>query len=164
MPIRRLLTLLLVCAGLLALPLPAGAAGRTDAELARVTNLDRQRHRLPRLAASPGLARLARAHSTAMARRSARLYGGRCTGRALWHNDIRRGAGRWYWLGQNVGCITIGRDGWRLAVRRLQDAFLRSPGHRANILSREADTFGVGTHVHGSTLWATVNFKRVRPR
>jgi uncharacterized protein YkwD len=161
MPIRRLLTLLLLVVGLLALPVPASAGPRTDAELARVTNADRQRLGLRRLATSPALAKAARAHSLAMARRSARHYGRRCDGRALWHNDIRRAAGRWVWLGQNVGCITVGRGGMRPAVRALQNAFLRSPGHRANITSRRANAFGVGTVNRHGVIWVTVNFKQV---
>ena len=34
------------------------------------------------------LAKVARSHSVAMARKSARRYGGRCDARALWHNHI----------------------------------------------------------------------------
>jgi hypothetical protein len=79
---------------------------------------------------------LARAHSGAMARRAAARYGGRCDGRGLWHNDISRKAGRWVWLGQNVGCGTLGRDGVKASVRRIQNAFMSSPGHRRNILHR----------------------------
>jgi uncharacterized protein YkwD len=161
MPIRRLLTLLLLLVGLFALTSPAGAGVRTDAELARVTNADRQRLGRFRLATSPALAKLARAHSLAMANRSARRHGGRCAGSALWHNDIRRGSGRWTWLGQNVGCITMGRGGMRPAIRALQNAFLRSPGHRATLVSRRANAFGVGTYIRGRTIWVTVNFKQV---
>jgi uncharacterized protein YkwD len=160
MPIRRLLTVLLVLVGLLALPLPASAGPKTDAEFVRVTNADRQKLQLRRLATSPALARAARAHSLAMGRRSARHYGRRCDGRALWHNDISRTAGRWRWLGQNVGCITVGRGGMPRAVRALQNAFLRSPGHRANLTSRRANAFGVGTYVRHGVIWVTVNFKQ----
>jgi hypothetical protein len=71
-----------------------------------------------------------------MARRAAARYGGRCDGRGLWHNDISRQAGRWVWLGQNVGCGTLGRDGVKASVRRIQNAFMSSPGHRRNILHR----------------------------
>jgi uncharacterized protein YkwD len=160
MPIRRLLTLLLLVVGLLALPVPASAGPKTDAELTRITNADRQRLKLPRLASSPTLARLARAHSLEMGRRAARHYGRRCDRRALWHNDISRSAGRWTWLGQNVGCISVGRGGVPLAVRALQNAFLRSPGHRANIVSRRANAIGVGTYISHRVVWVTVNFKQ----
>jgi hypothetical protein len=42
------------------------------------------------MATSATLAKLARSHSIAMARESARHYRGACTGRALWHNDISK--------------------------------------------------------------------------
>ena len=160
MPVRRLLTLLLLVVSLLALPVPASAGPKTDAELTRITNADRQKLKLPRLASSPTLARLARAHSLEMGRRAARHHGRRCDRRALWHNDIRRAAGRWRWLGQNVGCITVGRGGMPQAVRALQNAFLRSPGHRANIVSGRANAFGVGTCIRHGVIWVTVNFKQ----
>jgi hypothetical protein len=41
---------------------------------------------------SRALAKLARSHSVAMARKSARRYGGRCDARALWHNILYRRA------------------------------------------------------------------------
>ena len=44
---------------------------------------------------SPTLPKLARAHSGAMARRAAARYGGRCDGRALWHNATQFGASTW---------------------------------------------------------------------
>jgi uncharacterized protein YkwD len=111
---------------------------------------------------SSTLTRLARAHWGAMARRSAARYGGRCDGRALRHNDISRKAGRWVWLGQNVGCGTLGRD-VKASVRRIQDAFVNSPGPRRNILYRRATHFGVSTWIAGRVIWVTVNFKQVPP-
>ena len=54
-----------------------------------------------------------------MARKSARHYRGACTGRALWHNDISKASDQ-----------------------RIQDAFMRSSGHRRNILYRRPTTPG----------------------
>jgi uncharacterized protein YkwD len=163
MTARRLLTLFLLVCGMLVLPVPAGAGARHDAAVVRVTNADRRAHGLRSMATSPALARVARSHSLAMARRAARRYGGRCDGRALWHNDISRATRNWVWLGQNVGCGTIGRDGSGAAIRRLQRAFMGSPGHRANILYRRANRFGVGTLVRGRVIWVTVNFQQRPP-
>ena len=163
MSVRRLLVLFLLVGSLLALPVPSATAGpRTTAEFVRVTNAARRAHHLRPLAVSPTLTRLARAHSAAMARRAAARYGGRCDGRALWHNDISRKAGRWVWLGQNVGCGTLGRD-YKASVRRIQNAFLASPGHRRNILYRKANLFGVGSFIKDDTIWVTVNFEQSRP-
>ena len=162
MSVRRLLVLLLLVGSLLALPVPATAGPRTTAEFVRVTNAARRAHGLRPMTVSATLTKLARAHSGAMARRSAARYGGRCDGRALWHNDISRKAGRWVWLGQNVGCGTLGRD-IKASVRAIQNAFMASPGHRRNILYRRATHFGVSTWITPGVIWVTVNFEQVPP-
>src|SRR5215217_8145804 len=120
----------------------------------------RRAHGLRPMTVSPTLTKLARAHSGAMARRAAARYGGRCDRRALWHNDISKKAGRWVWLGQNVGCGTLGRDGVKASVRRIQNAFMSSPGHRRNILYPRATSFGASTWIAGPIIWVTVNFKQ----
>jgi uncharacterized protein YkwD len=163
MSVRRLFLLLVLVTGMLVLPAPADAGPRTDAAFIRATNADRQRHHRRSLVTSPTLARLARSHSAAMARRSARRYRGRCDARALWHNDISKARDRWVWLGQNVGCGTLGPDGVTASVRRIQRAFMASPGHRRNVLYRRANRFGVGTHVTRGVIWVTVNFEQTRP-
>jgi uncharacterized protein YkwD len=163
MSVRRLLVLLLLVGSLLALPAPATAGPRTTAEFVRVTNAARVAHGLRPMAVSATLTKLARSHSAAMARRSAQRYGGRCDRRALWHNDISKKAGRWAWLGQNVGCGTLGRDGVKASVRRIQNAFMASPGHRRNILYRRATHFGASTWIAGRVIWVTVNFKQTPP-
>ena len=164
MSVRRLLVLFLLVGSLLTLPVPSATAGpRTTAEFVRVTNAARRAHHLRPMAVSPTLTRLARAHSGALAKRAAARHGGRCDGRALWHNDISRQAGRWVWLGQNVGCGTLGRD-VKASVRRIQDAFMRSSGHRANILHPGSTHFGASTWIGpGRVIWVTVNFKQAPP-
>jgi uncharacterized protein YkwD len=77
MSVRRLLMLLLLVTGMLALPFPASAGPRTDAAFVRATNADRREAGPKSMATSATLARLARSHSVAMARRSASRHGGR---------------------------------------------------------------------------------------
>ena len=163
MSVRRLLVLLLLVAGLVAAPLPASAGPRTDAAFVHATNADRRAAGLRPLATSRTLAKLARSHSAAMARKSARRYGGRCHSGALWHNDISKASDHWVWLGQNVGCGTLGPDGLTASVRRIQDAFLDSAGHRRNIMYRRANLFGVGTWIRDGVIWVTVNFEQTTP-
>jgi uncharacterized protein YkwD len=165
MSVRRLSVLLLLVGSLLALPFPASAGPRTTAEFVRVTNATRTHpsHGLRALKVSPTLTRLARSHSGAMAARSRARYGGACHAGALYHNDISRKAGAWVWIGQNVGCGYLGRDGVRASVHRIHKAFLASPGHRANILYRRATHFGVSTWIAGRVIWVTLNFKQVPP-
>jgi uncharacterized protein YkwD len=160
MSVRRLFMLLLLVIGMLALAVPASAGPRTDAAFVRATNADRREEGRRALATSRTLAKLARSHSVAMARKAARRYDGRCDSRALWHNDISKSSDHWVWLGQNVGCGTMGSDGVAASVRRIQDAFMRSTGHRRNILYRKANLFGVGTWIQDDIIWVTVNFEQ----
>ena len=99
MLVRRLLLPLVLAAALLGLAVPAGAGPRTDAAFVRATNADRREEGRKAMAASRTLAKLARSHSVAMARKSAQRYGGRCDARALWHNDISKSTDHWVWLG-----------------------------------------------------------------
>ena len=153
MLVRRLLMPLLLVVAMLALAVPASAGPRTDAAFVRATNADRREEGRKSMASSRILAKLARSHSEAMARRSAR---------ALWHNDISKTRGRWVWLGQNVGCGPMA-GGVTASVRRLQNAFMRSPGHRRNVLYRRANLVGVGTFIKNDIIWVTVNFEQTTP-
>jgi len=45
-------------------------------------------------------------------------------------------------------------------VARIQNAFMASPGHRRNILHRNATQFGASTWIAGRVIWVTVNFKQ----
>ena len=163
MSARRLFLLFVLVVGLLALPFPAGAGPRTDAAFVRATNADRRANGLTSLSTSGTLAKLARSHSAAMGRKAAARYGSRCDSRALWHNDISKSSDHWVWLGQNVGCGSLGSDGLTASVRRIQNAFMASSGHRRNILYRKANLFGVGTWVNDGIIWVTVNFEQTTP-
>ena len=160
---RRLLVPSLLVITLLATAAPASAGPRTNAAFLRATNADRHAAGRKALAKSHTLAMLARSHSAAMARKAASRYGGRCDARALWHNDISKTRGRWVWLGQNVGCGPMGADGVAASVRRIENAFMHSPGHRRNILYREANLVGAGTYIRKGIIWVTVNFEQSRP-
>jgi uncharacterized protein YkwD len=163
MSVRRLLTTLLLVIGMLALPVPANAGPRTDAAFVRATNADRRADQLTSLATSATLAKLARSHSVAMARKSAQRYGAHCNSGALWHNNISKASNHWVWLGQNVGCGSLGSDGLAASVQRVQDAFMASTGHRRNILYRKANLFGVGSWIQDGVIWVTVNFEQTTP-
>jgi uncharacterized protein YkwD len=144
MPVRRVLTLLLAVGVFFAPPIgqrPAVAGPRTDAAFVKSTNDLRAARGLPRMKVSATLSKLAYRHSVAMARKG-----------RLWHNDISSATDHWVWLGQNVG---VGSS-----VEGLQRAFMDSPPHRANILRRKANLFGVGTYISHGRIWVTVNFEQ----
>ena len=163
MTVRRLSLLVLLVVGMLALPVPADAGPRTDAAFVGATNADRRANHLSSLATSATLAKLARSHSVAMARKSAQSYGGRCNAGALWHNNISKASNHWVWLGQNVGCGSLGSDGLAASVQRIQDAFMASTGHRRNILYGSANLFGTGSWIQDGVIWITVNFEQTTP-
>jgi uncharacterized protein YkwD len=148
MPVRRLLMLFLLAAGVFFAPMigqePAVAGPRTDAAFVDATNDLRTARGLPRMRVSATLSKLAYRHSVAMAREG-----------RLWHNDISSATDHWVWLGQNVG---VGSS-----VASLQKAFMDSPPHRANILRRKANLFGVGTYISHGRIWVTVNFEQTTP-
>ena len=163
MLVRRLLMPFVLVTGMLIVTVPASAGPRTDASFVRATNADRREEGRKAMASSRTLAKLARSHSVAMARKSAARYGSRCDSRALWHNDISKSSDHWVWLGQNVGCGSLGSDGLTASVNRIQNAFMASSGHRRNILYRKANLFGVGTWIQDGIIWVTVNFEQTTP-
>ena len=148
MPVRRLFVLGLLTAGLFFAPMigqePAVAGPRTDASFVDATNDLRAARGLPRMRVSATLSKLAYRHSVAMARKG-----------RLWHNDISSATDHWVWLGQNVG---VGSS-----VAALQQAFMDSPPHRANLLRRKANLVGVGTYISHGRIWVTVNFEQTTP-
>jgi uncharacterized protein YkwD len=68
--------------------------------------------------------------------------------------DILERVGPWWVVGENVGC---GAD-----ADHLHAMWMRSSGHRANILRGQYDTVGVGAAYHRGCLWATVVFADLR--
>ena len=67
------------------------------------------------------------------------------------------------WLGQNVGCGSLGPDGLTASVRRVHNAFMASSGHRRNILYCKANPVGVATWIKDGVIWVTVTSSRPRP-
>jgi len=119
-------------------------ADATTAENELFNRLTKARivHGRPALARKYDLTRVARAQAQRMAS-SGRLY----------HNpNLRTAVSNWRWVGENVGYApTI------LTVHR---AFMRSPGHRANILDRDYTQVGVGVVRRGSRVWVAEVFRR----
>jgi hypothetical protein len=74
----------------------------------------------------------------------------------LLHHDPNLGAAitrvepNWRSAAENVG---VGYD-----IQRLHDAFMASPGHRANVMSPKFNRVGVGVIHVGTKIWVTVRF------
>lgn len=130
---------------------PQQAEGATPRHrLMRLINRSRHRHDVPRLKINRGLSHSASQHSRQMA-----------DARRLFHSaDIPKILSGWRWSvwGENVGCAA--------SVARLHRKFMRSSGHRRNILNRSFRRVGIGVVRApggtacggGSRLWVTQIF------
>lgn len=110
----------------------------------RATNASRSNNGLRHLHLDWKLSRVARHHASAMAR-SHRLVHTSRIGRYL------NGVGRWSAWGENIGWTTG-------SMGLLQRAFMASPDHRANILSRNFHHVAVGVVVFHHQLWVSLFF------
>jgi hypothetical protein len=149
---RRLpsrLTIAALLVALLALVPQSAAQAQTlqpdlESRLVELTNRSRAQQGLRPLAVELQLTRVARDWSNTMAAE-----------RKLYHRPDLRGAinGDWQRIGENVG---VGPS-----VERIHEAFMASPGHRANVLG-DFDRLGIGIYERNDRLWITVNFLRGR--
>jgi len=137
----------LVFAVLLLLPLlptPAEASSGLETDFACRVNAARSADGQSRLRVASDLTRVARDHSKVMADRS-----------HLHHNPtLGKDVSSWRVVAENVG-----RGG---SVAALHDAFMRSPGHQANILDGRMTEMGIGVVERGSTIWVTQVFRQPR--
>ncbi len=122
-----------------------GTAGRVNAHEASMlyyVNSARKSYGLAALIAVPGTTDVARRWSATMAG-SARLY----------HNPnlvsqvAGAGAGGWTAMAENVGYASA------CDVKQLFNAYMASPGHRANILDRSMRYIGIGTYERPMSGW-----------
>lgn len=113
-----------------------------ETQLVGLTNRARAAHNKPPLRVELQLTRIARDWSSTMASRG-----------AISHRPSLGDAvsGNWSRIGENVG---VGPS-----MARLQDAFMDSPGHRANVLG-DYDRIGVGVYEHNGRYWVTLNFMK----
>jgi uncharacterized protein YkwD len=157
-PRIRLLALAALAAGALALAPATAAAGSTCAgasanvreaskkKLVRSTlcllNAERRKRGLRRVRLSRRLSRAARKHSRDMVRRA--YFSHTSLSGASFVDRIRRsgylhGASRWM-VGENLAWGSGDRSSPRLTVR----AWMHSPGHKRNILTRRYVHIGIG--------------------
>ncbi|MEX1178096.1 MAG: S-layer homology domain-containing protein [Nitriliruptor sp.] len=146
---RRITTLVLALAmalGMLVVPatVPAADAATVapdlESQLMALTNRERAARGLPALQTSLQMTRVARDWSQTMADEQ-RLY----------HRpDLKSVAsGNWTRIGENVG---VGPS-----IERIHQAFMDSPGHKANVLG-DWKYVGIGVIEHDGRLWLTLNF------
>jgi uncharacterized protein YkwD len=111
------------------------------------TNNSRVNHGVRRVDIHWQISKLARQHSIAMANRGSIFH----TSSSVIQGTYLKGID-WSTWGENVG-ITTG------SVSDLQQAFMQSPGHRANILNQRFRRVALGTYRDDDGyLWVTVFF------
>lgn len=123
-----------------------------ESRVLALTNRERRARGCRALRDSTVLRRAARGHSVTMARhgRMSHQLPGEPRFTARITNAGYRG---WRIVAENVA---RGFSGPAAVVR----AWMRSPGHRANILNCRLRDLGVGVVLHGGQLWWTQNFGR----
>lgn len=113
-------------------PPPVTDADKAEAEVVRLVNVERAKHGLKAVQRGPKTSAVARAYAAEMAR----------TGR-FEHGDVAgrlKAAGITYRsYGENIA------KGQRTAAE-VMDEWMKSPGHRANILNRDFTHLGAGVH------------------
>ncbi len=139
---------------------PAAASGHAEGHLLARHNEARSAAGLAPLQADGGLASVARAWSAQM--RNAYEAGGDRNG-ALRHNPSLASQlpGGFQRAGENVGYTVLTGASETELAGRLHDAYMGSPGHRANILG-DFNRAGVGVvSASDGTMWSTVVFALV---
>lgn len=144
---RRQLLSLLTAISLIFVGLgPAAVATESDEQgFLNKINAERTSRGLSALVLDTGLRDFARNQTQFM-------IDGNCPdGKSICHStDLTKAAQGWSALGENVG-----RGG---TVNSLHDAFMKSSGHRANILDTRWNYVGVGAKHNGESLYVTVVF------
>ncbi len=126
-------------------PSPANAATYPRARMYQATNGSRLHNGVARVNIHWTMSRLARRHSISMANKGYIFHTSNPSSFYL------KGV-RWARWGENVG-VTSG------TVAGIQDAFMRSPDHRSNILNRGFHRVALGTYRDADgLLWVTVFF------
>ena len=146
--LARIALITTLLTGLTALaPSPASAATRSQRAMHRATNRSRVTHEVRRVDLHYRISKLARKHSIAMANEGSIFH----TSTSVIQNRYLDGV-NWSTWGENVG-VTGG------TVQDLQSAFMRSPGHRANVLNDRFRRVAVGTYRDDDgLLWVTIFF------
>lgn len=142
MLVAVILAVLLVAATLVSAARPAAATGTDSGNFVSAVNASRAQSGLAPYTLRSDLSSVAYSWAKHMAASG-----------TLSHNpDLANQVSNWTYLGENVG---YGPD-WRT----IENALMKSPSHRANILDRDFTEIGVGVVVVDGRMWVTQVFRR----
>ena len=119
------------------------------------TNQARKRHKLPSLGRYLALESAAQKHSIWMSKRGVCRHDGQ--GGTNPHQRMKAESFRGDLTAENCYKYPARRDRQKLA-KNLVDGWMKSPGHRSNILHTELKYLGVGIADDGKNIYATQNF------
>ena len=128
--------------------------GASDAEqqLFASVNQARRARGLPDLKWNETLAGAARRHAALMAQHGSAEHG--YAGEPTLASRITKAGGHFVWLAENViqGA----------SAESIQEGFLKSANHRANMLDSDMDSIGVGVVERGGQLFAVEDFSKAK--
>jgi uncharacterized protein YkwD len=127
-------------------------ASAAEQQLFAGVNRARQAQGLPALRWDEALASAARRHAGLMAQHGSAEHG--FAGEPNLASRVRQAGAHFVWLAENV----IQGPG----VEVVQEEFLKSPNHRANILDSDMDSIGVGVVERGGQLFAVEDFSKAK--
>ncbi|MFJ3234841.1 CAP domain-containing protein [Streptomyces sp. NPDC086787] len=131
-----------------AIPAPISAQAAAQAEVLKLVNQERSKVGCDALSASGSLTGLARAFSDDMAARD------------FFDHTDPDGASPWD-RAEDAGISGLGGENiarGQTDADSVMDAWMNSPGHRANILNCDFKTLGVGVHLGSGGPWWTQDF------
>lgn len=139
-PSPRMRPTMLLAAIVCSVSLLTGCLNAAQSEVLTALNNDRTAHRLAALPTQADAQKKAQAWAEKLARDG-----------KLSHSRLADGIGvRWCSLGENVG--------YGASVPAVQNAYMNSSGHRANILASKWNGVGVGHAVRGNTVYTVQVF------
>lgn len=125
-------------------------AGAAEQQLFASVNRARRAQGLPGLKWDETLAAAARRHAGVMAQHGSAEHG--YAGEPSLASRVTQAGGHFVWLAENV---ILGRG-----VEVIQEEFLRSANHHANMLDSDMDSIGVGVVERGGQLFAVEDFAK----
>lgn len=106
-------------------------------------NRERRRREVPELAWNEALAKLARSHSARMAEKG--FFSHQDPERGYLEDRLNKAGIAWVWCAENLSQV-LGYDD---PVAEGVEGWLKSPGHRRNLLDRGVTQTGVGVAIRG---------------
>jgi uncharacterized protein YkwD len=146
------LAVLVMSASVIMIAQAQPAASASEQQLLGSVNQTRRAQALPDLKWNETLALAARRHAALMAQHGSAEHG--YAGEPTLASRVTKAGGHFVWLAENV------MQG--MSAEGIQEGFLKSANHRANMLDSDMDSIGVGVVEHGGQLFAVEDFSKAK--